>query len=319
MACYHPLTAYRSHTEKTKNGKSVICFNRASVSGSPFDIMKLPCGQCIGCQIARSRDWALRCCHEASLYQNNCFITLTFNDDYINDRWTLVKSDFQKFMKRLRKEYPGVQPVNVDGSITYPIRFFHVGEYGSLLSRPHHHALLFNFDFPDKVIYDQRDNVTLYRSPSLEKLWPYGFCTIGEVNFASAAYCARYCTKKKYGDYAASHYVRTDESTGEVYYLEPEYITMSNRSGIGRGWYDKYKSDLYPKDFITFAGRKLRVPSYYDKIYDRCEPDKMLQIKYKRKLAALANSDNNNPRRLKAGKLILEKKAKNLIREYETQ
>ena len=78
----------------------------------------------------------MRCLHEASLYDNNCFITLTFNDEYVMP--SLDKSIFQKFMKRLRRMFPDAR-----------IRYFMCGEYGDKLSRPHYHACLFGFDFPD--------------------------------------------------------------------------------------------------------------------------------------------------------------------------
>lgn len=109
MACYNPIKAYVSYERRTKNGKSQIQFSRKDAGFSrPVD---LPCGQCIGCRIQRSKDWALRCIHEASIYESNCFITLTFNKGTMNNTGTLVKSDFQKFMKRLRKRFRGFSPV----------------------------------------------------------------------------------------------------------------------------------------------------------------------------------------------------------------
>ena len=100
---------------------------------------------------------------------------------------------------------------------TQGVRFFHCGEYGELLYRPHYHACLFGFDFSDKVLWSTRGGVRLYRSKILEKLWTFGFSTIGDVTFESAAYVARYCTKKITGDKADEHY------NGR----SPEYVTMS--------------------------------------------------------------------------------------------
>ena len=75
---------------------------------------------------------------------------------------------FQLFMKRLRKEFA---PNN--------IRFYMCGEYGEDFSRPHFHALLFNCFFSDrKRIPGGASGSPLYRSDTLERLWPYGFsCT----------------------------------------------------------------------------------------------------------------------------------------------
>ena len=82
------------------------------------------------------------------------------------------------------------------------------------------------------------------------------------LTFDSAAYVARYAVKKIGGDLADDHYTRTDISTGELTYIRPEFCTMSRRPGIGRGFYDKYKSDLM-KGFITVNGHKCSVPDFY--------------------------------------------------------
>lgn len=317
MPCYSPLTAYRSLTLKTENGKTLVSFNRSEITSHPYEKISLPCAQCFGCRMDRSKQWALRCIHEASLYENNCFITLTFNDENINDRGQLVKKDFVLFMKRLRKEFKGLQCVQTKKGPIWPIRFFHCGEYGEKLTRPHHHACLFNFDFPEKEIWPTRNKHKVYRSSALEKLWTSGFSTIGEVTFESAAYVARYITKKVNGQHAASHYIRGDPDTGEAWYLEPEYITMSNRPGLGTGWFKRYAGDVYPKDFITVAGFKFKSPKFYDALYDIDEPMKMAQIKRKRKLASILNAADNTGRRLKVRSVVAQSKVKNLVREYE--
>ena len=82
MACYHPITAYRSKAGRDpKTGKWPVVFN---ISQGYADMpITLPCQQCIGCRLERSRQWAIRCMHEASLYDKNCFLTLTYSDDYL--------------------------------------------------------------------------------------------------------------------------------------------------------------------------------------------------------------------------------------------
>lgn len=329
MPCYKPLTAYQSHLEKTFSGKTKIYFDEYSADQGPgtFEEMRLPCGQCLGCRMDRSKQWALRCWHEASLYTNNCFITLTFDDGHLNDRKSLVRSDFPKFMKRLRKAYKGMEYVKPVSGVSndYPIRFFHCGEYGDKMSRPHHHACLFNFDFTDKEEWQTKKGVTLYRSPSLEKLWPDGFSTIGEVTFESAAYVARYITKKVNGQNAAAHYYRLDENgvnpdtgeCGEPYYLEPEYVTMSMRPGIAGGWFKKQPGDIFPKDYATVGGRKFKTPRYYDKLYERYDSAAMADIKTKRKACALLAKPDNTVERLRAKSDVAFARNKRLVREYE--
>ena len=187
MACYHPLKGYRS-SELTKNGKRKIVFNRNQ--GYADLPVTVPCGQCIGCRLERSRQWAIRCHHEASLYENNSFITLTYADEYLPQNGSLDLNAQQKFFKRLRKKY---------GS---GIRFYACGEYGSKFGRPHYHACLFNHDFADKTLWKITNDVPLYRSSSLEELWPYGHSSVGNVTFQSAAYVARYILKKITGEHA---------------------------------------------------------------------------------------------------------------------
>lgn len=265
MPCYKPLKAYKALNRFTETGKNVIIIGKDGPGNEEHQPVELPCGQCIGCRIDKSREWAMRCVHEASLHKDNCFITLTFNEENYPKNGSLVKSDFQKFMKRLRKRYTGER-----------ISYFHCGEYGENLERPHHHACIFGFDFPDKVLYNVRDGIKLYRSAILEELWPLGFCTIGDVTFESAAYVARYCTKKITGDRAAEHYVRYSEEEDELYYVEPEYITMSRRPAIGKNWHQKFASDTH-KNFLTRNGKKVRVPRYYDKLLEVSDPE-MLRI-----------------------------------------
>lgn len=82
MLCYSPLVAWRG--ERLPSGKRSVVFKKSDAvqSLSAFEI-KLPCGQCIGCRLERSRQWAMRCVHEASLYEKNCFITLTYDDSHL--------------------------------------------------------------------------------------------------------------------------------------------------------------------------------------------------------------------------------------------
>ena len=138
MPCYKPLKAYYSKDVNESGKRSLVFTSEKALL--PVELM-VPCGRCIGCRLDRSLQWAMRCVHEASMHEDNCFITLTFDDDHLGDG-SLKVSDFQNFMKRLRQ---AIAPKKV--------RFFHCGEYGAKLSRPHHHACLFGFDFPDKVLW----------------------------------------------------------------------------------------------------------------------------------------------------------------------
>lgn len=278
MACFHPLKGFRA-LDRNESGKYSITFN--PTKGYTDLPLTIPCGQCIGCRLERSRQWAIRCVHEASLHDRNCFITLTFNDENLDKQKSLNKKDFQDFMKRFRKK-TGLK-----------IRYFHCGEYGTNYSRPHHHAAIFGYDFPDKTLHRDNGEIQLYTSKILSELWPYGYHTIGDLTFDSAAYVARYITKKITGDHAIWHYNDIDTTTGEIINERiPEYTTMSRRPGIGKKWLEKYTTDIYNFDHVILNGKELKPPKYYDKIYMESHPEEFEKIKVDRKhknLQALAN------------------------------
>ena len=248
--------------------------------------LNLPCGQCIGCRIEKSRQWATRCIHEASMHDENSFVTLTYDDDNLPWDGSLNKKHLQDFMKRLRWHFRDKT-----------IRFFACGEYGEKLNRPHYHVLLFNHDFQDKTLWSENDGVRTYTSEILERLWPFGFSTVGNVTWDSAAYCARYVTKKKTGEQAQDHYWRMLATDLEVQ-LEPEYATMSTKPGIGKTWFDTYREDCFPSDNIHHNGKKLRIPAYYDKLLADHNEHDLKTIKENRKRQAQKYAHENTPRRL---------------------
>ncbi len=306
MVCYHPLDIYVSATQFTKEGKPKRTFKK---KGSYVDIPpeKVPCGQCIGCRLERSRQWAIRCVHEASLFDYNCFITLTYSPEHLPIDGSLDHDHFKNFMKRLRKAYSGFKMVEHKGKQLYPIRDYHCGEYGENFGRPHHHAILFNFDFLDKQILFKRGGFPCYVSKSLDDLWGYGQCVIAEVNFETAAYVARYVTKKITGKEADEHY------KGK----KPEYNTMSRAWGIGKKWLEKYQTDVYPQDYVLIKGKKIKPPKYYDRIFELTKPEEYGKLRNKRKKQAKNHLENNTPERLLVREEVQELKAKKLIRGYE--
>jgi len=288
MPCYHPQRGYRSRIVNP-SGKRSIVFNPRD--GYPDLAVTLPCGQCIGCRLERSRQWAIRCMHEAQLHEANCFLTLTFDDENLDPKYSLRKSDFQLFMKRFRKL---VDPVK--------LRYFHCGEYGENFGRPHHHAIIFGYDFPDKVIHSEN----LYTSPTLSGLWPYGYSTIGDCTFDSCAYVARYIMKKQTGDKAADHY-------GD---RVPEYNTMSRRPGIGTEWYNQFKTDVYPSDECVIREKiTCKPPKFYDGLHEALDPNQMSGVKRKRLHLASRHREDQTPERLAVRESIITKKLAELERK----
>lgn len=239
------------------------------------------------------------------MHLENCFITLTYNDDNLPADRSVNVREFQLFMKRLRKRHgPG-------------IRFFHCGEYGEEFQRPHYHACLFGHDFFDKELWRVRDGVSLYVSRELERLWPFGFSSIGDVTFNSAAYVARYIMKKVTGPLSEDHYEFVDPETGEIFQRRPEYTTMSRRPGIGSTWIQKYHSDAYPGDFVIMNGKKIKPPKAYDKWFEHEYPSDFRKLRAKRLANAKEHSDNNTPERLRVRKTVQEARLKLLPRNLK--
>jgi hypothetical protein len=248
--------------------------NKKGVDGT----LELPCGQCIGCRLERSRQWAMRCLHESSLYESNSFITLTYDDSNLPAGGSLNYPDFQRFMKRLRKNSKSA------------IRFYMGGEYGESTARPHFHACLFGYDFPDKVFFRKSaSGEKLYTSKFLESLWPFGLSSIGDVTFASAAYIARYCVQKVTGDAADAHYSCpefVDEDGVIRSSVVPEFNHMSLKPGIGARWLSKYQTDVFPRDYVVVNGVKTKPPKYYDVLFERENPGVFSDLVAQRELDA---------------------------------
>lgn len=298
MTCYHPLQAYKSLTELTERGKAVITF--APPKG-PSEVVRLPCGQCIGCRLDKSLQWALRCVHEASMHDENSFVTLTYDEKHLPTDESLCKRHHQDFIRRLRREFP-----------KHKVRYFLCGEYGDTNMRPHYHALLFGIDFPDKTFWSESKENKIYISPDLLRLWPFGLSWIGSVTWQSAAYVARYVLKKVNGDNAWERYCKDiNTETGECRVLEPEYIAMSRRPGIGREWYRAYKKDAR-KDFLTHDGKKFKLPRYYDQIIELEDIERYRDNKRKRQKSAREHAVG--PRRLQTLEAAQEYAAKKLER-----
>lgn len=200
-------------------------------------IMYLKCGKCVQCDIERSNEWATRICHEASLYDKNCVITLTFDNEHCP--FSINPRDVQLFCKRLFKKLG-----------TTGIRRFYCGEYGSKFNRPHYHLILFNFRPDDLEFFYEKNGIKYYKSKFISDVWKNGYILVSDVNYQTARYCAKYLQKSRSTIF---------EDTGRM----PPFIRMSNRPGIGYEW---AKSNInYRYDYVLLKGKKYHIPRYYDK------------------------------------------------------
>lgn len=277
MACFHPMEAYRFRYRSGNYSAPMFSLpNDLPVwlsLGAKLERIALPCGQCIGCRLEKSREWAVRCCYEASLYKDNCFITLTYDDDHVPANMSLNKKDWQDFMKRLIAD---VNYKRKKKGLPYKkIRFFMCGEYGERTFRPHYHAILFNHEFDDLKTVTKMTEHGLSRyehSETLFRLWGKGIVSVGDMTFESAAYVSRYCLKKINGPEAEWHYF------GRM----PEFSLMSRCPGIAKVWWDKFKSDVINNDCTFSRGKRAPVPRYFDKLLGKIDEELLRQIKDER-------------------------------------
>lgn len=216
-------------------------------------LIPVPCGKCVGCRLDNSKQWAVRCVLESLDHDSNSFITLTYDESHCPSK--LVKSHLSGFLKRLRAAHPEIV-----------IRFFGCGEYGSLNGRPHYHAIIFGYDFPDKVILSGDGDKALFRSQELEKLWKFGISSVGKVSLESCAYVARYSMKK------------TKLSHGD------EFLLMSRRPGLAANWFESHQEMIYLSDHVYGAfgkSHQAAVPRYFDKLAEKSNID-LTDVKSKR-------------------------------------
>lgn len=278
MPCLRPVPALQY-----PSGKVTIKHRRHSDVAVPGEI-ELPCGRCASCRTVRIRNWAIRGYHESLTNKrktrwgsvpNGCFITLTYDQDHVPADYSLKLSDWQNFMKKLRRTFP------------QKIRYLACGEYGPLTGRPHLHACLYGVDFhedrtPCKHSTAQPDSVE-WISPTLNYVWGKGLATLGSLSYATASYTAGYVLKKLSSDEHAETalYGATNEP---LELRKQEFNTMSKKPGLGRDWFERYWPDVYPKDSVEIEGKSFRPPPYYDQLLKASQPvlyDEVLESRQK--------------------------------------
>lgn len=153
----------------------------------------VPCGCCIACRINKTTEWATRCLYENEDHKKSSFITLTYDENFLPDHGSLDFKAIADFWKRVRKKYYGNQ--------TGELKYYLCGEYGPTTYRPHYHAAVFGLDFePEEwIMFKQDSSGPHYTSPTLLKLWPFGFNEVSILNPYRMNYVAGYIQKKLLG------------------------------------------------------------------------------------------------------------------------
>lgn len=244
----------------------------------------LPCGQCLDCRCRHAQEWANRIMLEAQYHDKSYFITLTYDDMHVprirapdgEEVLTLRPKDLQDFIKRLRRS----QEYHKDNKI----RYYAVGEYGSTTHRPHYHIIVFGLVLDDlKEIGRNKSGTLLHDSQKIRDLWQNGLTEVDEMTWESAAYCARYTTKK-IGKAETDFY--------EQHGLTPEFSRMSLKPAIGWQYFVEHQQDIYKFDEIHIStakgGRTVKPPRYYDQKFDDIYPAQMAEVKGNRREIAEA-------------------------------
>lgn len=244
-----------------------------------------PCGQCTECRLKASRETAIRCMHEASLHgQQNCVVTLTYAPEHLPDNGTIHPEHTVEFMRKLRSRED--YRAHLAGEPARRFKTYGCGEYGEEGGRPHYHICLFGYRFDDQK--PMRGKEGYYTSDILTATWGKGGTQIMDLTFESAAYVARYITKKLNISRA------TPEKKAELIKLKyqgrlAEQTVCVTRKGLGKEWYKEWKQEIYEGDKVfrnTKDGRRIPMqpPKYYDRQYEIDNQEQYERIKNERKI-----------------------------------
>jgi len=125
---------------------------------------------------------------------------------------------------------------------------------------------MFGINFADRKYYKTTEaGSRLDKSETLDKIWSYGYASIGQLNWQTAAYTARY-NMKKAGEKNKKWEILNPD-TGEIIIREPEYQKMSRNEGIGKAWIKQFTADVYPHGTILVNGKETTTPRFYDDYY----------------------------------------------------
>lgn len=350
MPCFQPLirVEHQNLIYQTKTGKyakkahiySFDDYGKQLEKIKDFEnikVMPIPCGQCIGCRLEKSRDWANRGYLEASLHKENYFVTLTYNENHLpmkshvehdgkiylrDETWTgtLEKRDLQLFIKRLRNE-------------TTKFSYMACGEYGEKNGRPHYHLIIFGAELPSETFYNARiiNNETYWQNDIIEKCWvtsegkgkcgeSLGISNISEVSWNNIAYVARYITKKITGPNSKEEYAKMGR--------EPEFNLASKNPAIGKEWFNLNHAKIIDNDEIIIKNKSgvhhVKPPKYFDKLIEKNNPELREEMKEKRRKEGIekaktkdTKTSNKRIEQLKIEESTQRQKAKTLKREIK--
>lgn len=284
-----------------KDGKGI---KRKLAEMGYFKFFEIGCGKCEICQTEKSKEWATKAWCEGQMWEKSCFITLTYDNEHLPEDRKLHRADIQKFWKDLRyhlyKETKGKTDIELSEEREMleeiysnpledifgknrrrrnrkPIRYINCGEYGPKTKRPHYHAQIWNFIPLDLKLYktDPRGH-ELFNSENLTKIWGKGFVVVEYANAATAAYVARYCTKK---------YKRTEKEREKMKKKKQlEFIGASSLGFIGYFYWVKFK-EMIKRNMCILMKRKdhtimAKIPKIMQKYWKEENEDEFEEYDY---------------------------------------
>lgn len=304
MPCFHPVVAHERSSPGDYDSPRSFSFRSSFRSD---DVIKFPCGKCIGCRSDRARDWTYRCIMESVTCPPAYFVTLTYSDDEVplaappsssspalsgssypvfdeNGHVVLVpeNSSSPRFHYSLRANDMRLFFMQVTKRLG-PVRKLYAGEYGSRTLRPHYHAIIFGLEINDLQFHSYNDfSQPMFVSESLSRCW-YNSLThrirgnvlVAEASSSTMAYTAGY-TLKKLGSSKRDY-----EKLG----IEPEFIRMSRRPGLGMEFFSQHTDLVYGGAIYipTPSGSVcVRCPSSFRRIYSSSDPASALWLSMER-------------------------------------
>lgn len=251
LSCLHPVSGWRLKGINHKSGRRYGMLTTEQALKYPPSFLEevaFRCGKCFNCLKFRSSVLLARCVAESRMHDDNAFVTLTVDDDHIQDVFpglSLRHKPFQDFFKRLRKR------------VGSGVKYLMCAEYGELSLRPHYHALIFGvspylYDKPSKSKFKP----IRFDNPVFSDSWGFGNVYVGTLTPASAAYCSGYTLKQ--------YTLGRDDLFYATLGIAPEYIKWSRRPGLGSTYFDKF--DIFADDGCGVPlddGRRLFAGRYY--------------------------------------------------------
>lgn len=212
------------------------------------DVGLIGCRKCWQCRRNRVDDLVGRCIAESHMADQTLAVTLTYGGGDVVESAVLIYSDWQRFMKRLRKA-------------GYNVRYIVAGEYGSARGRAHWHGILFirGKRLPVAVDPAERKADELFfprwKDDPAGRIawayWPAGFTWVEEPSYEAFRYVLKYALKGQKQDVEAGHLAMSKKPA-----LGDEYFRQMARRWARQGLAPADLSYSFPGEFKKTGERR---------------------------------------------------------------